>query len=68
MAKLLYGQDNKKYDREYWKQIKENWRQWKKNPFSRYNRNLFLKRIEEEKHKYKRKIVKEWNEENKEDR
>jgi len=26
MAKLLYGWDNKKYDREYWKHMEENWR------------------------------------------
>jgi len=26
IAKLLYGWSNKKYDREYWKQIEENWR------------------------------------------
>jgi len=25
MAKLLYGWDNKKYDREYWKHMEENW-------------------------------------------
>ena len=62
MVKLLYRQGNKKYDREYWRQMK-NWRQWKKNPFSRYNRNTFLKRMEEEKHKYKGGMVEEWNEE-----
>ena len=58
-AKLLYGWDNKKYDREYWKQMEENWRQWKKNLFSRYSRNLFLKRMEEEKHKYKGGMIEE---------
>ena len=56
MAKLLYGWGNKKYDREYWKQMKENWRWWKKNPFSRYNKNPFLKKIEEEKEYKRRKI------------
>jgi len=59
ITKLLYGWDNKKYDKEYWKQMKENWRQWKKNLFSRYNRNLFLKKIEEEKYEYKRGMVEE---------
>jgi len=39
--------------------MEENWRQWKRNPFSRYNRNPFLKRIEEEKDEYKRGIVEE---------
>ena len=26
MAKLLYRWGNKKYDREYWKKMEENWR------------------------------------------
>ena len=26
MAKLLYGWDNKKYNREYWRQMEGNWR------------------------------------------
>jgi len=63
MAKLLYGWDNKKYDKEYWKHMEENWRQWKKNSFSRYSRNLFLKRMEEEEHKYKGGMIEEWNKE-----
>ena len=63
MAKLLYGWGNKKYDREYWKCMEENWRQWKKNPFSRYSRNPFLKRREEKGHEYKGETIKEWNEE-----
>jgi len=62
-AKLLYRWSNKKYDREYWKKMKENWRQWKRNPFSRYSRNMFLKRMEEEKNKYKEGKIEEWNEE-----
>ena len=62
-AKLLYGWGNKKYDREYWKHMEENWRQWKKNPFSRYSRNPFLKGIEEEEHEYKGGMIEEWNEE-----
>ena len=69
MTKLLYGWGNKKYDREYWKHIEENWRRWKKNPFSRYSRNPFLKRMEEEEHEYKGGMIEEWNEEeDKEDR
>jgi len=48
--------------------MEENWRQWKKNPFSRYNKNLFLKKIKEEEDKYKGGKIKEWDEEkNKED-
>ena len=68
MAKLLYGWGNKKYDREYWRRMEENWRQWKKNPFSRYSRNLFLKRMEE-KEEDKGGKIKKWDEEvDKEDR
>jgi len=40
-AKMLYGWENKRYDREYWRQME-------KNPFSRYNKNPFLKKMEEE--------------------
>jgi len=68
-AKLLYGWGNKKYDREYWKYMEENWKRWKKNLFSRYSRNPFLKRMKEEEHEYKRGMIEEWNEEeDKEDR
>jgi len=42
--------------------MEENWRWWKKNPFSRYSRNPFLKRMEE-KEKDKRGKIKEWDEE-----
>jgi len=48
--------------------MEENWRWWKRNLFLRYNRNPFLKKIEEEKNEYKGGIIEEWNEEeNKED-
>ena len=56
MAKLLYGWGNKKYNQEYWKRIKENWKRWKRNPFFRYNR-----RMEEKRDKYKRGKIEEWN-------
>ena len=59
MAKLLYGWDNKKYDQEYWKKIEENWKWWKRNPFSRYNKNLFLKKIEEQEQEYKGEKIEE---------
>jgi len=39
--------------------MEENWRQWKRNPFSRYNRNPFLKRTEKKKNKYKGEIIEE---------
>jgi len=68
-AKLLYKWGNKKYDREYWKRMEKNWKWWKKNLFSRYSRNPFLKRIEEERDEYKGGKVEEWNkEEDEEDR
>ena len=59
MAKLMYGWENKRYEREYWKWIKENWRQWKRNLFSRYRRNLLLKKVEEERRGYKEGVIKE---------
>ena len=62
-AKLLYGWGNKKYDKEYWKRMEENWRQQKKNPFSRYNKNPFLKKIEKEKEEYKREKIEEQDKE-----
>ena len=43
--------------------IKSIERKWKRNLFSRYNKNLFQKRIEEEKEEYKGKKIEEWNEE-----
>jgi len=63
MAKLLYRQDNKKYDWEYWKKMEKNWRKWKRNLFSRYNKNLFLKKMKEEKNECKGGKVEELNEE-----
>jgi len=39
--------------------MEENWRRWKRNLFSRYNRNSFLKRMEEEKEEYKEAKVEE---------
>ena len=62
IVKLLYGWGNKKYDQEYWKRMEKNWRWWKKNPFSRYSRNPFLK-IMEEKKEYKEGKIEEWDEE-----
>jgi len=43
--------------------MEKNWRRWKRNPFSRYSKNLFLKRMEEEKDKYKKGKIEEWNKE-----
>ena len=62
IAKLLYGQKNKKYDWENQKKMEENWRCQKRNLFSKYNRNSFLKRLEEEKEGYKKGRIKKQNE------
>ena len=43
--------------------MEENWKKWKRNLFSRYNKNPFLKKMEEEKDKYKRGKMEEQNEE-----
>jgi len=43
--------------------MEENWKQWKRNPFSRYNKNLFLKKMEEEKEEYKGRKIEEWDKE-----
>ena len=62
-AKLLYGWGNKEYNREYWKRMEENWRCWKKNPFSRYSRNPFLKKMKERREEYKGGKIEERDEE-----
>ena len=31
MAKLLYGQDDKKFEEEYLKKLEKNWNKWKNN-------------------------------------
>ena len=43
--------------------MEENWRRWKRNLFSRYNRNPFLKKIEEEQKEYKGGKIEEQSEE-----
>ena len=49
--------------------MEKNQKQQRRNPFLRYNKNMFLKRIEKEKNEYKKEIIEEWNKkENKEDR
>jgi len=63
-AKLLYGWGNKRSNREYWRHMEENWRWWKKNLFSRYNKNPFLKKMKEERKEYKKGKI----DEDKEDR
>ena len=45
MAKLLYGQDDKKFDKEYLKKLERNWNRWKNN--RKINENKYLKNLEE---------------------
>ena len=42
-AKILYGQDNKRFDQEYWGQLERNWRCWKGT-----QRRRILETIQEE--------------------
>jgi len=39
--------------------MEENWRWWKRNLFSRYSKNPFLKKMQEEKKEYKRGKIEE---------
>ena len=48
MVKLLYRWGEKKYEQEYWKRLEENWRRWKRNPFTKVNHNLFLRMKQQE--------------------
>jgi len=39
--------------------MEEDWRRWKKNPFFRYSRNPFLRKMEEEQEEYKGEKIEE---------
>ena len=54
-AKMLYGWDNKRFDREYWGQLERNWLRWKGR--------ARLERIKEKEEKDKESRIEEWNEE-----
>ena len=45
MAKLLYGWDDKKFDKEYLKKLKRNWNRWKNNRKEREKE--YMKKLEE---------------------
>ena len=45
MAKLLYGWDDKKFDKEYLKKLKRNWNRWKNNRKEREKE--YIKKLEE---------------------
>ena len=60
MAKILYGQNNKKFDEEYQGQLERNWRKQKGKGKEK------LKRIDKEKEKeIKEGKIEEWDEEDK---
>jgi len=60
-AKLLYGWGERKYEQEYWKRLKENWRQWKKNPFTKISHNLFLWMKQQEKEEDEMRNIGDWD-------
>jgi len=43
MTKKLFGWSNKRYDKEYWERLEQNWKQWKGG-----KRKKILETIEEE--------------------
>ena len=45
MAKLLYGWDNKKFDKEYLKKLERNWNRWKNK--RKEGEKEYMKKLEE---------------------
>ena len=45
MAKLLYGQDDKKFDEEYLKKLERSWNRWKNN--RKEGKKKYMKKLEE---------------------
>ena len=54
MAKILYGWDDKRFDEEYWGWLERNWNKWKRKGKERIDK-------EEEKEKFKKERIEEWN-------
>ena len=44
-AKLLYGWDDKKFDKEDWKKLERNWNRWKKE--RKEGEKEYMKKLEE---------------------
>jgi len=44
-AKLLYGWDDKKFDKEYWKRLERNWNRWKND--RKEEEKEYMKKLEE---------------------
>jgi len=53
-AKLLYGWDNKEFEKEYLKKLEKNWKKWKKD--RQINESEHLKMIEEKMEEENEKI------------
>ena len=45
IVKLLYGWDNKKFDKEYLKKLERNWNRWKNN--RKEGKKEYMKKLEE---------------------
>ncbi len=56
MVKLLYGQDDKKFEEEYLEKLEQNWKRQKEN--RQINENKYLRRIEEREEEEKKKMNK----------
>jgi len=59
MVKKLFGWSDKKYDKEYWRRLERNWRQWKRGQ-PKKRKTIEMIREEEEKDK---SGIREWTEE-----
>ena len=57
MAKMLYGWDDKRFNKEYWGQLERNQKKCKGK------RKKRLERIDEEEEETKKERIEEWNEE-----
>ena len=54
MAKMLYRQDDRRFDKEYWGRLERNWKKWKRKG------KKILEKINKEEEEEE---IKEWNEE-----
>ena len=61
MTKILYGQDDKRFDQEYWGQLERNWKKQGKGK-ERLER---IDEEEEEEAKFEEERIEKWDEEDK---
>jgi len=57
----VYGWGDRKYKQEYWRRLKENWQQWKRNPFTKISHNPFLWIKYQEKEEDEMGNIGDWN-------